>query len=95
MSLGEHTILSWDGMKEAFLQKYHDYCRARDARNDIFKMQHSKEESLEDYLERFLYNYQKKKQFSLDKATIRTIFLKVVRDGCIEVLNLMSSGDVY
>jgi hypothetical protein len=38
MSLGEHTILSWDGMKETFLQKYQDYCRPRDARNDIFKM---------------------------------------------------------
>jgi hypothetical protein len=25
MSLGEHIILSWDGMKENFLQKYQDY----------------------------------------------------------------------
>ena len=95
MSLGEHTILSWDGMKETFLQKYQDYCRPRDARNDIFKMQQSEEEILEDYLERFLYNYQKTKQFSLDTTTIRTVFLKGVRDDCIEVLNLMSSGDVY
>jgi hypothetical protein len=95
MSLGEHTILSWDGMKETFLQKYQDYCRPRDAKNDIFKMQQSEEESLEDYLERFLYNYQKTKQFALDTATVRTIFLKGVRDDCIEVLNLMSSGDVY
>jgi hypothetical protein len=61
MSLGEHTSLSWDGMKETFLQKYQDYCRPRDARNDIFKMQQSEEESLEDYLEKFLYNYQKTK----------------------------------
>jgi hypothetical protein len=90
MSLGEHTILSWDGMKETFLQKYQDYYRPRDARNDIFKMQQSEEESLEDYLERFLYNYQKTKQFSLDTATVRTVFLKGVRDDCIEVLNLMS-----
>jgi hypothetical protein len=89
MSLGEHTILSWDGIKETLLQKYQDYCRPSDARNDIFKMQHSKEESLEDYLERFLYNYQKIKQFSLDTATLRTIFLKGIRDDYIEVLNLM------
>jgi len=39
MSLGEQIILSWDGMKETFLQKDQDYCRPRDARNDIFKMQ--------------------------------------------------------
>jgi hypothetical protein len=94
MSLREHTILSWDGMKETFLQKYQDY-RPRDARNDIFKMQQYVEESLEDYLERFIYNYQKTKQFSLDTATISTIFLKCIRGDCIEVLNLMSSGDVY
>ena len=82
-------------MKESFLQKYQEYCRPRDARNDIFKMQQSEEESLEDYLERFLYNYQKTKQFSLDTSTIRTIFLKGVRDGYIELLNLMSYGYVY
>jgi hypothetical protein len=58
-------------------------------------MQQSEEESLEDYLERFLYNYQKTKQFSLDTTTVRTVFLKGVRDNCIEVLNLMSSGDIY
>jgi hypothetical protein len=95
MILGEHTILSWDGMKETFLQKYQDYCRPKDARNDIFKMQQSEEESLENYLERFIYNYQKTKQFAIDIATIRTIFLKGIRDDCIEVLNLLSYGDVY
>ena len=57
-------------------------------------MQQSEEEILEDYLERFLYNYQKTKQFSLDTATMRTVFLKGVRDDFIEVLNLMISGDV-
>lgn len=76
MSLGEHTITSWDDMKETFLQKYQDYCGPRDAKNDIFKMQQTEEESLEDYLEKFLYNYQKNKQVSLDLPTIRTIFLK-------------------
>jgi hypothetical protein len=67
----------------------------RDARNDIFKMQQSEEESLEDYLERFLYNYQKTNEFSLDTTTISTIFLKGIRDDCIEVLNIMIFGDVY
>jgi hypothetical protein len=94
MSLGEHTILSWDGMKDTFLHKYKYYFRLRDARNDIFKMQQSKEEILEDYLERFLYNYQKKKKFPLDTDTVRTMFLKCVRDDCIEVLKLMISRGV-
>jgi hypothetical protein len=39
MSLGECTIFSCHGMKDTFLQKYQDYCRPRDARNDIFKTQ--------------------------------------------------------
>lgn len=38
MSLGDNTILSWNDMKDTFLQKYQDYCRPRDARNAIFKM---------------------------------------------------------
>lgn len=50
MSLGEHVILSWDEMKANFLQKYQDYCIPRYYRNDIFKMQQSEEEILEDYL---------------------------------------------
>lgn len=50
MSLGEHGILSWDDMKTTFLQKYQDYCIPRYYRNDIFKMQQSEEEILEDYL---------------------------------------------
>jgi hypothetical protein len=58
-------------------------------------MKQFEEESLEDYLERFLYNYQNTKKVSLDTTTVRTIFLKGVRDDCIEVLNLMIYGDVY
>jgi hypothetical protein len=54
--LGENTILSWDQMKDTFLWKYQDYCKDN-AKNDIFKMQQTEDESPEDYLERFLYNY--------------------------------------
>jgi hypothetical protein len=39
MGLGEHTIRSWDKMKTTFLMKYQEYCRSKDSRNDIFKMQ--------------------------------------------------------
>jgi hypothetical protein len=92
--LGENKILSWDQMKDTFLQKYQDYCKDN-AKNDIFKMQQTKDESPEDYLERFLYNYQKSKLFTTDPTVVRTVFLKGIRDDCIEVLNLLSSGDVH
>jgi hypothetical protein len=89
MSLGENMILPWDQMKDTFLRKYQDYCKDN-AKNDIFKMQQTEDESPEDYLERFLYNYQKSKLFTTDPAVVRTIFLKGLRDDCIEVLNLLS-----
>jgi hypothetical protein len=60
-SLGENTILSWEQMKYTFLRKYQDYCKDN-AKNDIFKMQQTEDESPEDYLERF--NYQKSKNYS-------------------------------
>jgi hypothetical protein len=81
-------------MKDTFLRKYQDYCKDN-VKNDIFKMQQTEDESPEDYLERFLYNYQKSKLFTTDPIVVRTVFLKGLRDDCIEVLNLLSSGDVH
>jgi hypothetical protein len=94
MSLGENTILYWDQMKDTFLRKYQNYCQDN-VKNDIFKMHQIEDESPKDYLERFLYNYQKSKLFISNPAVVRTIFLKCLRDDCIEVLNLLSSGDVH
>ena len=93
MGLGEYTIRTWDQMKSTFLKKYQDYCKSKDSKNDIFKMQQSEEETLEDYLERFLYNYQKSKQ-RLNDNSVRTIFLKGIQDEYIDTLNLMGAGDI-
>jgi hypothetical protein len=81
-------------MKDTFLRKYQDY-RKDNVKNDIFKMHQTKDESPEDYLERFLYNYQKSKLFTSDPVVVIIVFLKGLRDDCIEVLNLLSSGDVH
>ena len=93
MGLGEYTIRSWDEMKKTFLKRYQDYCRSKDSKDDIFKMQQQEDESLEEYLERFLYNYQKSKQ-RLNDNIVRTIFLKGIQDEYINVLNLMGTRDV-
>ena len=92
MGLGEYTIRSWDEMKKTFLKKYQDYCKSKDSKDDIFKMQQQEEESLEEYLERFLYNYQKSKQ-RLNDNTVTNIFLKGIQHEYIDVLNLMGIGD--
>jgi hypothetical protein len=94
MGLGESSIRSWDEMKTTFLKKYQDYCRTRDSHNDIFKMQQQAEESLEDFVDRFLYVLQKTKPGTLSDETTRTIFLREILEEYIDVLNLMGSGDI-
>jgi len=55
MGLEEHSIVLWDGMRGVFLKKYQDYCKPKYFSNDHFKMQQHNDESLEDYVEHFLY----------------------------------------
>jgi hypothetical protein len=80
-------------MKNSFLKKYQNYCKSKDSRNDTFKIQQQEDESLEDYLERSLYNYQKSKQ-RLNTNTIKTIFMKGIQAEYIDILNLIDSGDI-
>ena len=56
MSLGEGTITTWDRMKHVFLEKYQEYCNTKDKREELFKMVQRDNESLEDFVERILYN---------------------------------------
>jgi hypothetical protein len=95
MILGEYNIRSWEDMKAKFLKKYQDYCRPKDSRNSIFKMQQQDEESLEYFLEIFTYTLQKSKYNDLQDEAIKTLFLKGVSDEYIDTLNLLASGDIY
>jgi hypothetical protein len=63
-------------------------------REDIFEMTQRDDESLEDYLEIFLYNIHRSKHRKLDMDIIKTIFLQGIKDESIDLLNLMGSGDV-
>ena len=65
MGLGEFTIETWDDMKNSFLQKYQEYCKPKDSQHDIFKIQQLEDESLEDYLKRFVYTLHKSKYSDL------------------------------
>lgn len=91
MGLGEYTIRSWDEMKTYFLKKYQEYCRYKYSPNDIFKMKQEEEESLDDYVEHFLYNLQKSQLNALNQTTIKTIFLKSILKEYVDLLNLMES----
>ena len=94
MGLGEHSITSWDDMRKIFLKKYQAYCRSKYLKDDIFKMSQQEDESLEEYLERFLYNLQKSKYTSLTSNIIKTIFLKGIQDEYFDALNVMGKGYV-
>ena len=57
-------------------------------------MSQSEYESLEEYLETFLYNVQKTKQTNLPLDVIHTIFLKGILDENLDALNLMGARDI-
>ena len=94
MEPGDYTIRSWDEMKTSFIKKYHQYCRSKDSHNYIFKMKQQEEESLEEYVEHFMYNLQKSRQNALNQTTIKTIFLKTILEEHVNMLNLMKLGYV-
>jgi len=57
-------------------------------------MQQHQDESLEDYVEHFLYILQKSKYTNLQDDAIKIVFLRGIIDDYVETLNLMASGDV-
>ena len=42
-----------------------------------------------------MYNVKRKKLHHLGSDTLKTILLRTIRDECIDLLNIMSRGDVY
>ena len=80
-------------MKQAFLNKYQEYCRARERKEELFKM-NKKEESLEDFVERMEYNVQRSGHPDLDPDILKTILLRGIKDEHLDMLNLMGKGDI-
>jgi hypothetical protein len=94
MSLGEHVITSWDQMKQRFLNKYQDYCRTREKKEELFKMVQKEDENLEDFVERLQYNLQRSRHPDVSKDILKTILLKGVRDDSLDMLNMLGKGDI-
>ena len=51
MGVGGSMITSREGMKEFFLEKYQDYCKSRDIKEEIFKFAQKEDENMEDCVE--------------------------------------------
>jgi hypothetical protein len=77
-----------------FSKKYQAYCKGKNLREDIFEMSQRDDESLEDYLEIFLYNIHISKHRKLYMDIVKTIFLRGIKYESIDLLNLMGLGDV-
>ena len=61
--------------------------------DEIFTIIHDDDETLEDYLEIFLYILQSSK-LKFDPSTIRTFFLRGLTDNAINNLNMLGQGDI-
>ena len=81
-------------MRTSFLQKYQEYYKPKDSRHDIFKIQQLEDESLEDYLKRFIYTLHKSKYHDLREDAVCTLFLKGIFEDLLESLNLMEVDDI-
>ena len=58
-------------------------------------MTQKEDESLEDLIERFMYNVKRGKLHHLGSDTLKPLLLRTIRDEWIDILDLMSRGDVY
>jgi hypothetical protein len=94
MGLGGGTITSWDDMKKTFLEKYQEYCRSQELREEIFKMTQKEDENLEDYVEWFQYNLQRSSHTTLGGDILKTILIRGMQDEWLDMLNLMGKGDI-
>ena len=78
-------------MEKVFLEKYKDH----DLKEELFRMNQREYESLEDLIGRFMYNLKREKLHHLGSDTLKTLLLRTIRDEWIDLLDLMSRGDVY
>lgn len=70
MSLGRDILETWKDFKTNFLGKYKEYCKGSDIRGgDVFKMQQKEDESLKDYISRFLFYMHKSPQHTLNEES--------------------------
>jgi len=58
-------------------------------------MNQKEDKSLEDVIERFMYNVKRENVHHLGSETLKTLLQRTIRDEWINLIDLMSRGDVY
>ena len=91
MILGTNSTRWWNDTQKIFIEKYKD----DDLKEELFRMNQREDESIEDLIDKFMYNVKGGKLHHLGSDTRKTLLLREIRDEWIDLLNLMSRGDVY
>ena len=94
MGLGGKTITTLDGMQTSFLEKYQDYYKSWDIKEDLFKFMQKENENMEDFVEVFKYTLQRSGHSTLDKDILKIILLRAFRENSLELLNIVGKGDI-
>jgi len=83
-SVGITSIKSWNDMQKIFIEKYKDH----DLKEVIFRMNQREDESLEDLIERFMYNVKRGKLHHLGSDTLKTLLhRKLGMNGLISLIS--------
>jgi hypothetical protein len=62
--------------------------------SEIGNMSQKEDVTLEYFVERLQYNLQRSGHPNVSKDILKTIFLKVVREDCLDMLNMLGKGDI-
>ena len=84
---------------DEFIFEFDILCHSYDYINDaqkmkLFKMVQKEDESLEDFIERILYNVQRDRQMNMGLDVLKIILLCGIKDDCLDMLNLLGKGDI-
>lgn len=94
MGLPRDNITTWAQMQKAFNNKYMDYHRSKETKEEIFRMTLRPDESLEDYEERSQLKY-RSPRCTLDPNSLKLILLWGIKEDMLETLNMLSVGYIY
>ena len=94
VSLEANNINTWEQMKDAFMERYRDYCKSKDTREDIFRMTQEKNETLEYFEERLQLSCKRSHSCTVDDDSLKTILLQGLREEYLDTLNLLAYGDI-
>ena len=94
MSLGGETFATWEKMKQVFLGKHQEYYRTKDKREELFKMVQKDDESLEDFVERLMYNVQRSGHTTIGRDVLKIILLRGIKEDLLDMLNMLRKGHI-